>query len=78
MKKARCIQCGWQIEYDIVDEVYTYKEDDLVVKYEIENNITMTQVELRRFLIDTVGSSKSIYDIRSMSTYIKGGILNDK
>ena len=33
MKKARCIKCGWQIEYDIVDEVYTYKEDDLVVKY---------------------------------------------
>lgn len=33
MKKTRCIKCGWQFEYDIIDEVYTYKEDDLVVEY---------------------------------------------
>jgi DNA-binding transcriptional regulator YiaG len=39
MKKARCIKCGWQIEYDIVDEVYTYKEDDLVVKYKCKKAI---------------------------------------
>ncbi len=29
MKKARCIKCGWQIEYDILDENHTYEEDDL-------------------------------------------------
>ena len=47
---------------------------DLVVNYEIENNITMTQIELRKFLIDTIGSCKSIYDIRTMATYIKSTI----
>ena len=33
MKKARCIKCGWQTEYDVVDENYIYEEDDLVVEY---------------------------------------------
>ena len=51
---------------------------DLVVDYEIENNITMTQNELKRFLMRTIGTCKSVYDIRSMATYIKGGISNEE
>ena len=45
---------------------------DLVVKYELENKITMSQRELRSYLIKTVGSCKSIYDIRTMVNYVKG------
>ena len=42
MKKARCIKCGWQTEYDIVDENYTYEEDDLVVEYKGKKAICKT------------------------------------
>lgn len=33
MKRTKCIECGTELEYKVVEEDYTYEEDDMIIEY---------------------------------------------